>query len=260
MNTAATWPSRIWITLLLGWFSAAGPLVAQDRTSESAGLRVGVSPVFPPMVFKQGKELAGVEIDLARALGERIGRKVVFVEVPWEDQIEALNAGRIDIIMSSMSITMARRYVIDFAKPYLIVGQMTLVRREDQNRYVLGMPLNLPGTVGVLKATTGEFLVQRDFPKARRKVFRSAAEAAQALERKKINLFISDSTLIWRLAGLHAADGLAAVPLVLSEEQLAWGIRKGDEKLLAAANDFVQKASQDGTLNRIFRRWTAVAP
>jgi len=88
----------------------------------------------------------------------------------------------------------------------------------------------------------------------------SAAEAAQALKRKKIDLFISDSTLVWHLAGLHAADGLAAVPLALSEEQLAWGIRKGDEKLLAAANEFIQKASQDGTLNRIFHRWAAVAP
>ena len=103
---------------------------------------------------------------------------MIFVELPWEDQIEALNAGRIDIIISSMSITAARRYVIDFSQPYLIVGQMTLVRREDLHRYFLGFPMTLPGTVGVLKATTGEFLVQRDFPKARRKAFSSAAEAA----------------------------------------------------------------------------------
>ena len=260
MNTATTWPSKIGVAILLSCLPSVSPLVAQERPSESASLRVGVSPVFPPMVFKQGKELAGVEVDLARALGEKAGRKVIFVELPWEDQIEALNAGRIDIIMSSMSITTARRYVIDFARPYLIVGQMTLVRREDQNRYALGFPITPAGTVGVLKATTGEFLVQRDFPKARRKVFNSAAEAAQALKRKKIDLFISDSTLVWNLAGMHAADGLAAVPLALSEEQLAWGIRKGDEKLLAAANEFIQKASQDGTLNRIFRRWTAVAP
>lgn len=260
MNTRTPWPTRIRITILLICLPFLVPLLAQEGRPDSASLRVGVSPVFPPMVFKQGKELVGVEVDLARALGEKLGRKVVFVELPWEDQIEALNAGRIDIIMSSMSITTARRYVIDFSQPYLIVGQMTLVRREDQNRYVLGFPITPPGKVGVLKATTGEFLVQRDFPKARRKAFGSADEAVQALKRKKIDLFISDSTLIWRLAGLHAAEGLAAVPLVLSEEQLAWGVRKGDDKLLAAANEFIQKASQDGTLNRVFRRWAAVAP
>jgi polar amino acid transport system substrate-binding protein len=228
------------------------------RAQESSALRVGVSPVFPPMVFKQGKELVGVEVDLARALSEAIGRPVTFVEVPWEDQIEALNAKRIDIIMSSMSITTSRRYVLDFTRPYLVVGQMTLVRREDENQYVFGFPLKPSGTVGVLKATTGEFLVQRDFPKATRKTFRSEAQAVQALKKKKIDLFISDSTLIWYLAGTHAADGLAAVPIPLSEESLAWGIRKGDEKLLEAANRFIQKAAEDGTLNRVFRRWMAV--
>src|SRR6478672_9863481 len=118
--------------LMLAGSLALSTTVAQERSSEAAVLRVGVSPIFPPMVFKQGKELAGVEVDLARELGQELGREVKFIELPWDDQSEALNAGKIDIIMSSMSITQARKWVVDFARPYLIVGQMTLVRREDQ--------------------------------------------------------------------------------------------------------------------------------
>jgi len=258
MNSLRNGLFQIWlgIGLIGGLFLST--TVAQEGSSPV--LRVGVSPVFPPMVFKQGKELVGVEVDLARALGEKLGRKVLLVELPWEDQIEALSAGQIDIIMSSLSITTARRYVMDFSRPYLVVGQMALVRREDQNHFLLGVPVKPPGPVGVLKATTGEFLVQREFPKATRKVFTSAKQAVQALQKKKISLFISDSTLIWYLAGTHSAEGLAAVPAVLTEEQLAWGVRKGNDKLLAAANEFLQQATQDGTLNRTFRRWTAVSP
>ena len=260
MNSSRTGLFRIWLGIGLAGCLLLSTTLAQEGSSESAVLRVGVSPVFPPMVFKQGKELVGVEVDLARGLGEKLGRKVVWVELPWEDQSEALSAGRIDIIMSSLSITTARRYVMDFSQPYLVVGQMALVRREDQNQYLLGFPLKPPGPVGVLKATTGEFLVQREFPKATRKVFTSATQAVQALQKKKISLFISDSTLIWYLAGTHSAEGLSAVSAVLTEEQLAWGVRKGNDKLLAAANQFLQQATQDGTLNRIFRRWTAVSP
>ena len=259
MNTWSTWPCRVGVALFLGSLVLGGTMTAQERPPGTAVLRVGVSPVFPPMAFKQGGQLAGVEVDLARALSENLGRKATFVELPWEDQIEALRAGRIDIIMSSMSITAARRYILDFSRPYLVVGQLPLVRREDKNQYLLGLPSKL-GTVGVLKATTGEFLVQRDYPKASRKVFKSEDEAAKALLKKKIDLFIGDSTLVWYLSGLHAADGLAAVAIPLSEEAVAWGIRKGDDQLLAAANQFLQKASTDGTLNRVFRRWTAVSP
>ena len=221
-------------------------------------LRVGVSPVFPPMIFKQGKELAGVEVELARALGQHLGREIVFVEVPWKDQVEALNDGRTDIIMSSMSITPARRYVVNFSKPYFLTGQMALVRRENKMDYALGFPYKLNGPVGVLKATTGEFLVQRDFPKTPIKSFATSEEAARALIKKKVNLFISDSTVVWHLAGKYDADGLAVVTIPLSEEALGWAMRKTDEDLLNSVNGFIEKSSQDGAFLKIFRRWTAV--
>jgi polar amino acid transport system substrate-binding protein len=210
------------------------------------------------MVFKQGKELAGVEVDLAHALGKHLQRKIVFVQLPWEEQIEALNAGRIDIIMSSMSVTMARRQVVEFTRPYFLTGQMALIRREDLHHYVLGFPMRLPGTVGVLEATTGDFLVQREFPKAKRKVVNTDQEAAQALAKKKIDLFISDSTLVWYLAGMYATKGLAAVRIALSEKPLAWAVRRGNPELLAGANGFLEKAKQSGELDRVFRRWMAI--
>ena len=217
--------------LQLGALLAAVTLLAprahsQETTAAVPPLRVGVSPVFPPMVFKQQGQLVGIEVDLARAFGERLGRSVTFVELPWEDQIEALQKGRTDIIMSALSITPARAFVIDFSVAYLNAGQAILVRREDEGKYLLGMPSQLPGHVGVLKATTGEFLVQRDFPKARRRTYKSEADAAQALKKKRIDLFITDSPLVWYLAGVHAAEGLSALPFLLSQEQLAWGLRK----------------------------------
>lgn len=233
---------------------------AEAQSSTNAPLRVGVSPIFPPMIFKQGKTLAGVEVDMARALGEQLNRPIVFVEIPWDDQIEALKNGKTDIIMSSMSMTTPRRYVINFSDPYLLVGQVALVRRVDLNKYVFGFPPILPGTTGVLKGTTGDFLVQREFPKSKRKTFTSATEAAEALKKKRIDLFISDSTLVWYLAGTYATEDLAAVQVVLSEEPLAWGLRKGDDALLASVNSFVKKARADGTFDRAFKRWTAVGP
>ncbi|HEV8541093.1 MAG TPA: ABC transporter substrate-binding protein [Verrucomicrobiae bacterium] len=248
----------VWKIALIGLWMSAATFAAETAESDSSMLRVGVSPVFPPMIFKQGKELAGVEIELARQFAQETGREVTFVVLPWEDQIEALGEGKIDIVMSSMSITAARKWVVDFSRPYLLVGQMTLVRREDLGKYILGFPLKPPGTVGVLKATTGEFLVHREFPKAKRKTYATEVQAVQALQKKKIDLFISDSSLICYLAGTHASEGLAAVPLTLSQEPLGWAVRKGNEKLLESANSFLKKASDDGRLNQILRRWMAV--
>jgi ABC-type amino acid transport substrate-binding protein/predicted enzyme related to lactoylglutathione lyase len=246
------------LAVIFGTCLLAGTAPAQEPATPSPALRVGVSPIFPPMVSKQGKQLVGAEVDLAQAFGKSVGRDVVFVELPWEDQLDTLIAGKIDIVMSSMSVTLPRRYVVDFTQPYLTIGQMALVRREDLNLYILGFPSKPPGTIGVLKATTGEFLVEREFPKSRRKIVKSGAEAVQALKKNKIALFIGDSTMVCYLAGMHATDGIAVVPLFLTEEQLGWAVRKGNPSLLNSANAFIREAGRDGTLEGVFRRWMAV--
>jgi ABC-type amino acid transport substrate-binding protein len=252
--TTLTLAGRFLAVLGVSW---AGLVQGQTGATAAAPLRVGISPVFPPMVFERGKEFVGVEIDLARRFGESLGRPVVFVRLPWADQIAALNEGKTDIIMSSMSITPARGHVVSFTRPYFVLGQMALVRREDRGGYILGFPQPLPGTVGVLKATTGEFLVQREFPRDKRKSYSTPEQAVTALKKKKIDLFISDSTMVSYLAGVHSADGLTYVPMMLSEEPLGWAVRLTDEALLKAANDFIERSANDGSLLRVFRQWGA---
>jgi ABC-type amino acid transport substrate-binding protein len=242
--------------LLSSLLAAAAIAMAQNsRAADPVPLKVGVTPIFPPMIYKENGKITGVEVDFARAVGEALGRPVLFVEVAWEDQIPALLDGRTDIIMSDMSITIARQLRVAFAKPYLLTGQIALVRREDAYRYALGFPMLPPSPVGVLKATTGDFLVQQEFPSSKRKQFKSDEEAAKALINKKIALFLCDAPTVWWLAGLHEADGLAVVPIQLTQEQLAWGVRRSDADLLNAVNAALDKLQSSGRANEIIKRW-----
>ncbi len=75
-------------------------LAAEPAANDQPPLRVGVAPNMPPMIFKQGKTIAGVEADLAQALGRELNRPVAFVELAWVDLIDALEANKIDVIMS----------------------------------------------------------------------------------------------------------------------------------------------------------------
>ncbi len=223
-------------------------------------LRVGVTPDLPPMVYRQGQDYLGLEVDCARALGESLKRPVEFVPLKWEDLIPALSKGKVDLLMSSMSITQGRRMQVDFARPYLKVGQMALVRGEDRGKYLLGFPAGMSNPIGVKGATTGDFLVRQEWPKAKRKSYRTGDDAAKALLKKKIDLFVADATLIWWLAGTYEAQGLASLPFLLSEEDLAWGVRKGDTALLESVNQFLQEIQADGRFESILRRWLPQAP
>jgi polar amino acid transport system substrate-binding protein len=207
------------------------------------------------MIFKDGKNMAGVEADCARALGQALGREILFIDMPWEDLIDALNESKIDIIMSSMSMTRARQFRVAFSDPYLRIGQMALVRADD--KYLVGPFYASLGKkiVGVKKATTGDLLMQQEFPKAKRKFYKSGDEAAKALKKGTIDLFIDDSTLIWYLSGVYEADGLVVSPTALDEELLAWAVNRSDAQLLASVNDFLRKSKARGDLDRVLHRW-----
>jgi ABC-type amino acid transport substrate-binding protein len=218
-------------------------------------LRVGISPKSPPMIFKEGDKVVGVEADMAQALGTDLGRRVVFVEEKWENLIDALCSNQVDIIMSGMTITPARNYRVAFSDPYLTVGQMALAREGEKYKYVLNLAGQAEHGVGVKPGTTADLLVGQEFPTAKRKYYRDGEAAAGALLKEKIDLFVSDSPLIWYLASRYETKGLAATPLVLSQEQLGWGMRRSDPDLRDSVNAFLKKNQQSGELSRIMGRW-----
>jgi len=98
-------------------------------------LLVGVTPDAPPLIFKQGGRIVGLEAELATALAKELNKSVRFLELEWNDLIPALLENRIDIIMSGMTITAMRQVRIAFTSPYLKTGQTVLAHREDLTKY-----------------------------------------------------------------------------------------------------------------------------
>jgi len=207
------------------------------------------------MIFKSGDRFVGVEAELAANLGRELGRKAVFVAEKWEELIDALCNGPIDIILSSMSITPARSYRIAFSEPYLKIGQMALARADEKYKYLSNIASQAERGIGLKPGTTADFLVRQELPTATRKYFTDGEQAADALTRKKIDLFISDAPMIWYLAGQYEAKGLAVTPLVLTQEQLAWGLRRTDTELCGAVNAYLRKAQASGELNQTLSKW-----
>jgi len=120
---------------------------------------------------------------------------------------------------------------------------------------MLGFPAGLTSPVGVKRGTTGDFLVQQEWPKARRKAYKTGDAAAKALLKKQIDFFVADAPLIWWLSGTYESRGLTFLPFLFSEEQLAWGVRKADPALLKQVNTFLKDMQDDGRLESILRRW-----
>src|SRR5262245_34476039 len=218
-------------------------------------LRVGVTSNYPPIIFRQGNQIVGVESELAGLLATKLGRTAQLYEMPFTEQIDALLAGRTDIVMSGMSITDARKLRVAFTEPYLEAGLMAAVRSIDLAQYPSrDAVLATSNTVGVIEGTTGDVFVQRNFPNARRVVFSRASDGALALRARTVDVFIHDAPSIAWLVSANEAD-LAGVRQYLNREPLAWAIRPTDTQLLAQVNAVLAGWKADGTLAAVLGRW-----
>jgi len=227
---------------------------AAEAAAKGPPLRVGVAANLKPLIFKEGKEFRGLEADLARALAGRLGRPLAFVEVRWEKLIDELEAKKFDIIMSGVTVTPARQTRVAFAQPYLLTGQTALVRRDQAARMQIFFrdPVN---RFGAQRNTTGAYYLEQTFPKAKRTLYADPESGAEALVKNKIDAFITDASVNWYQAAVNEAKGLVVLNLRLTQESLAWAVRKEDASLLQAANDFAQKAIASGELKNMVERW-----
>lgn len=220
-------------------------------------LRVGITPNAPPMAYRENGKITGLEVELARGLAKRINKDLRFVELDWEDQIPALLAGKIDIIMSAMTVTDARKYQITFTDPYMVTGQVSLVRLSEQNKFSDGLPSLLSPLVrvGTVKATTGYFLVAQSKAKGDIIEYPDAEAGVKALLANKIDVFVYDLPMNFYLGAKYANRALTPVTVPMSREYIAWGVRRDDSELLHQANSYLEEIRDAGKLKEMIIRW-----
>jgi polar amino acid transport system substrate-binding protein len=222
---------------------------------------VGVAPIYPPFVFKEGDQLAGVEIEFARQLESALGVKVEIQEYLWEDLIPALADKRIDVAMSGISITDRRKHLVAFTEPYLRVGQMALIRAADITRFADAAALNAPEVrIGVHLNTTGQAYARQHLSKAKIKAYTSIDDAIEALRAKEIDVFIHDAPTVWRIRGRERDKypDLMGRYRLLTDEYLAWAVRKDDDALRARLNGVLAQWEDGGTIEEVLDRWIPV--
>ena len=248
-----------WRSVLLGFglALALGP-ASGCRSTDSVGLaplRIGTVDDLPPLIFRQKGGWEGLEADLGRALADRLGMQPVFVAYPSEALSAALIEGKVDLLMAGVTITPERRVQMDFSAPYLVVGQVAVIRPADMMRYNTEIKIrSTTNRVGVVKGTAGRRLVTRYFTNAARVVFSDVEEAALALREGRIDLLIYDAPSALWMALRHEKQ-LAIAPALFAREEIAWAFRRGSVALREASNQALADWQKDGTLESILQRW-----
>ena len=255
---------QIWISLagMLAWIAVMACAPVETRPAPPVQvqnenvLRVGVSTHAPPLIFKQGERITGLEADFARELAAYLGKSLHFVELKWEKQINALLNNQIDIIMSGMTKTPLRAARVSFCTPYFRSGQMALIRLKDAASFRTGFySIKDDLAIGAVKDTTGEYFVLEHFGNNKTVSFSKSTDGVEALIKGEIDIFIHDAPVIMYLASVYETKRVTPVYSLFTEEYLAWAVRKDDPELLKSANAFLQEIHKSGRLKQLIQRW-----
>lgn len=242
--------------LLLAVLAAGCVSPAPESAPEIHSLRIGFSPDYPPLCMTgDDGQPAGLEADLAAALAEELGCPHEIVQLEFKELFPALLEGRVDILMSGVTVTPTRAYKMRFCKPYLRNPLVAVARVGWGGAYPSAAHvLAAAMSIGVLRHTNAEAFVHRHCPRARIVHVSDYDTVPRAIADNRYSLYVDDLAAVLDLAAANAGV-LEIIPYPLQQQEIAWAVHPDNAALLSAANAALDKWKATGRLDAMLDRW-----
>ena len=246
----------------LAFLLCAAALVSAARADQLDDIKkkgeivFGVLGTDEPNSFVDPKtrEIVGYEVDIAKAIAQKIGVKPVFKQVAVAARIPELQQGRVDILAASLTHNKERESQIDFSLTTFVTGQKVMVKASSG---IADVPQLAGKKVLTVKGGTQEANVRKAVPSVDVVTFETTQQAFQALQQGKGAGYVNDeATLINDIAKLGPAKkDYLILPTNLSVEPLALGIRKNEPALKKVVDDTLAELEKSGEADKIFLKW-----
>jgi len=239
--------SIVMISFLSLFFAACDSKT--EVKEEKKVLKVGMELAYPPfeMSDKEGNP-QGVSVDFAKKLGEHLGMDVVIENTAWAGLIPSLKTGKIDLIISSMTITEERKKSIDFSTPY---AQSSLAILANANSGVKSIEdLDVAGKkIAVKKGSTGHVYATKNLQNAELLVFDKENACVLEVVQGKADGFLYDQLTIYKNYVQHR-DTTVALLKPFQKDFEYWGVAlRQNDPIKAKVDEFIKKAKADGTFD-----------
>lgn len=223
---------------------------------------IGLDDTFAPMGFRDSNgELVGFDIDLAKDVFSRLGKKVEFQPIDWSMKETELNAGNIDMIWNAYSITPEREEKVAFSDPYMESGQLLVTLKEaglKDKSDLAGKTLTIQASSSAMDALQKDQELVNSLGQAPVE-YADNIECFKDLEAKRSDVMVIDEIFArYYIKNQDNPDNYYILENDLGKEKIAVGMRKDDTALVEAVNKAFKEQKEDGTYDKIYDKWLGI--
>jgi len=245
------------LVLLVGIPQASSAQQVLDRIIESGVFRVGTSGTQPPFTVQdRSGELMGYEVQLAEALASAMGVEVEFVQRPFGELLDALEAGDVDAVMSGMTITPERNRRVAFVGPYLVSGKSILTKSSTIAAAKEAADIDQSSIrVAALANSTSQMFVEAMLPAAQSTWTEDHAAAVAMVRNDQVDAVVADFPVLALAMLRYPNEGLATLITPLTVEPIGMAVPAGDALLLNMIENYLQGLQLSGALTELEAFW-----
>ena len=255
-------PRSLFLLLLILLGLTGSALQAADnsalsRIQERGALVLGTSGNMPTMSQVDGSgEVSGFDIDLARVMAGMMGVRLDIELMPFDQLLPALESGRVDVVMSNMTITPQRNLRVAFVGPYIVSGKCIVTKDRALAAVEQSEDLNQATTrVAVLRGSTSVAVARELLPDATLVEVDDYADAVQLVADDAANGMLTDYPIC--LATLQANPGAGFVSIFsrLTYEPIGIALPAGDAQFINWTRNFLQRMQGTRGIEEFSQRW-----
>lgn len=229
-----------------------------EYIKEKGRLIVGLDDSFPPMGFRdENNEIVGFDIDLARAVCEKLGVELVLQPIDWDSKVQELNTKNVDCIWNGLSLTPKNQENMTTTEPYM-TNNITLVVKNDS-------PISkFEDMAGKTLAVQSGSAAEETLDAEENKAFKDSISQVLGFD-EYITAMLdmesgnSDAVLMDSVVANYMIKDLGKNYKVLEgtllEDKYVIGFRKGDEALRDAVWNALKELKQEGRIAEISNKW-----
>lgn len=218
-------------------------------------LIVGMELQFPPFeTTTEDGTPTGFSVDFAAEMARALGRNVEIKNIAWTGLIPAVQAGNVDIVISSMSVTEEREKTVDFTVPYGTWYIVSLLNKDTDVATFAELD-DAKYTVAVKIGTTAETIAAEKLQKAEIRKFDSWDTVVLEVAQGNADVAMYDPVSVYNAYQKYPDTTKPLFePIDGWDFPIAGAMKKGNDALRKEIDSFITKAKEDGSIARISKK------